>query len=1033
MEIPKHLLDQIRTGNILLFLGAGATVGAVHPEKRDMPQGQKLANLIAEKFLGHEYQNKPLSYVAELAISEASLFKVQTFIAETVRDFEPAPFHRIIPTFVWKVIATTNYDLVLEKAYNACVERSQELSICKKNGESIESRLKSGKNVLYLKLHGCVTEINNEELPLILTVDQYVSHKNGRSRLFDRLTEYSYEYPFLFVGHSLADPDIRAILLTLDQLKSARPRSFMVGPSVTDAEARFWETKKITALKCTFEEFITSINGTINLSLRKLATISTAYDYPILPRFKTTGLKPSESLLSFLSNDVDYLHKSFATTSSNPKAFYKGYFSDWDPIVKQYDVRRGITDSILSEVFLASEDERETLQELYVLKGHAGSGKTVLLRRLAWDAAIDFNKLCLVAKAQVEIDYHPIEELFTLCKERIFLFVEPASDNTEKIISLLSKAKQAGVLLTVISAERHNEWNENCTPLESHLSQDYSLKYLTNKEINELLIKLATFNSLGYLESLTHEKQVEQLSKRAGRELLIALHEATLGKPFSEIILDEYQSIPSLQAQSLYITVSILHRLGVGVRAGLISRVHGISFSTFKEKLFQPLEYIIFAMKYEHTNDYLYTTRHPHIAEMVFEQVLSSSQDRFDEYVRVISCLDVDYHSDLVAFKGLVKARRLMQLFNDPQMIRQLYDHASKRSPNDPLLMQQMAIFEMNSPGGSLANATELLQQAHSRLPWYKPIMHSLSELALKKSEKVSAPIEKEKFRSEAQNLATKLTSQHPETSHSHYTLIKVSMAKLSEALATGDEPSIERLIKDTEKSISASKQIFPNDSTILEVEASFFKLINDEPRAFEALKKAFATNKRSPYIALRLASMYAQTPNGAAAVDVIKEALDLNPGDRDLNFKLAMLLSDHASTNLSEVRHYLRRSFTNGDGRYSAQFWYARCTFLLNEIEEAMIIFKTLRNTNLNIALKRDPIGQVYRTTGELDEFQGVITRLELSYAFLRRDGTADDIFIYRYHQHGCDWADLCVGNRVAFNLAFTYRGPIAMNLRRI
>ena len=137
-----------------------------------------------------------------------------------------------------------------------------------------------------------------------------------------------------------------------------------------------------------------------------------------------------------------------------------------------------------------------------------------------------------------------------------------------------------------------------------------------------MLTKLGTFDSLGYLKSLPHEKQVEQLSKRAGRELLVALHEATLGKPFSEIILDEYNSIPSLQARSLYITVSMLHRLGVGVRAGLISRVHGISFSAFKEKLFEPLEYIVFAKKHDPISDYLYQTRHPHIADMVFEEVL---------------------------------------------------------------------------------------------------------------------------------------------------------------------------------------------------------------------------------------------------------------------------------------------------------------------------------------------------------------------------------------------------------------------------
>ncbi|GAI61061.1 unnamed protein product, partial [marine sediment metagenome] len=42
--------------------------------------------------------------------------------------------------------------------------------------------------------------------------------------------------------------------------------------------------------------------------------------------------------------------------------------------------------NILSEVFLASEEEKRNRVEFYLLKGHAGSGKTVILKRLSWVA-----------------------------------------------------------------------------------------------------------------------------------------------------------------------------------------------------------------------------------------------------------------------------------------------------------------------------------------------------------------------------------------------------------------------------------------------------------------------------------------------------------------------------------------------------------------------------------------------------------------------------------------------------------------------
>ena len=63
MEIPNILIRQIQNGNVILFLGAGATKGAIHPEGKDSPSGKELSNLIAEHFLGSEYKDMPLARI----------------------------------------------------------------------------------------------------------------------------------------------------------------------------------------------------------------------------------------------------------------------------------------------------------------------------------------------------------------------------------------------------------------------------------------------------------------------------------------------------------------------------------------------------------------------------------------------------------------------------------------------------------------------------------------------------------------------------------------------------------------------------------------------------------------------------------------------------------------------------------------------------------------------------------------------------------------------------------------------------------
>ena len=486
---------------------------------------------------------------------------------------------------------------------------------------------------MYLKLHGCITDINDIRTPLILTPDQYITHKQGRTRLFEKLQGYAYEYPFVFIGYSLSDIDIRAILYELNQLGDAKPRSYIVTPNMTPAEVKFWEGRKISHIPMGFKDFLYELDSSIPDTFRGLSTFVDKSEPPIYKRLNITkenGI--SESLTTFLNRDVEYIQSEHKTEQSDPQAFYKGYFVDWSPIVDNLDVKRSITDNILTEVFLSGEEEKRETCEFFVLKGHAGSGKSVLLKRLAWEASVQFDKLCLFAKQASFIDFEPISELYRRYNERIFLFVDPVTEFAEVIEQIIPKARKEKIPLTIISAERYNEWNISCAHLDAYLTQVYDLPYLSEKEIEGLLNLLAKHKSLGYLQEKSFAEQKEALGKHAGRQLLVALHEATMGKPFSDIVFDEYSSISSPRAQSLYLTVCIFHRLNVPVRAGLISRVHDIPFAEFSESLFKPLEFIVFARMNEKIRDYEYRTRHSHIAEIVFERVLSRSQDRFDEY-----------------------------------------------------------------------------------------------------------------------------------------------------------------------------------------------------------------------------------------------------------------------------------------------------------------------------------------------------------------------------------------------------------------
>lgn len=1031
MEISQILLDQINKGNVVLFLGAGASIGAIHPNNKKIPTGDQLVKKISEQFLNGTCNDKSLQYVSELAVSETDLYTFQKFIYDEFKDFTPAHHHEILRTFKWAAIVTTNYDLIIESVYNQNNNPLQSLVTFKKNGERIDDRLTVHNSLLYYKLHGCLTEIADENLPLILTPDQYITHQKNRSRLFERVKELSYEHPFLFVGYSLADLDIRSMLNHLDMSVDTRPRSYMVGPEISDIESRMWEKKKISSVKMKFDDFLNHADGYTNRELRKLTFFKDDVSTHVISnRFinQETKIKTSDSLNAFLEFDALYLHPNLAVENSSPRDFYKGYFSNWSPIINNYDIDRNIKDAILSEVVIQDENDRLSNQEFYLINGSAGSGKTVLLKRLAWDSTQIFDKLCLFLNSDVPLKYEPIEELYSLCQERIFLFIDNISEYIEDIKYVFKRANRAKLPLTIISAERINVWNTDCKELEALLTRDYTLKYLNDNEVVALVDKLEEHNSLGFLSDKPKTERINALSEIYGRELLVALHEATLGKPFEDIIYDEYNSISDLNAQSLYLTICVLHRLGAQTRAGLISRAHNISFTDFEQNLFKKLESIVFTKRNYTINDYLYQSRHQYIAEIVFERVLTNVGSRYDEYIRIISCLDVDYESDRHAFAGMTNARKLLEIFKNPELIRGIYKLAHERAPENPKLLQQEAIFEMLAAGGSIDKSFKLLTEAYDLNPKDPVVAHSLAEVYVRKSEKASNNVSKDKYLEEAKKLCNKIISKG-EGSHAYHTLIKLNLNQLRNLSENSDASSIERLIKDTEKIINESRIAYPDQSFLLEVEAKFNEMLSDNPKALSALTKAFDINKRSTFIALRLANFYEKTGDVGKALNTLRESIEVNQSDKDLNLKYALLISDQPNPVWTDIKHYLRKSFTQGDTRFEAQFWYARCLYILNDIQVAKGIFEILKDARMDNYIKKQIKG-VLKEDNQVKIFNGVILNVESTFGFVKRDISGDTLIFFKNGEINQSWIKLKKYQRVRFKIEFNFRGAVATGM---
>lgn len=1029
MEIPHTLRESVREGRAVLFLGSGASYGAIRSNGDEFPLGAQLGDLLSDKYLGGEDKNQPLSVIAEYAISETDLITVQYYLRDIFSDGEPADFHQLIATFKWAGLATTNYDLIIERAYQTCEGALQELVPFISDRDRVDHKLRSENALPYLKLHGCISRCDEPQLPLILTIDQYVTHRKQRDILFRRLSEWGGQYPIVFVGQQLQDPDLRQILLELSDEGIQRPRFYVVTPNPSERQIRFWETKRVSALQGTLEEFLRELDQDTDPALRAVKLPDR--EHHIERKFVDKDAQLSIHAIQMLDQDVFYLHSDLATERTNPAEFYKGYSYGWDAIQSSYDSKRNIEDTVLSDTVLIDDVDRPSVGDFYLIKGHAGSGKTIILKRIAWEAMAEFDKVCLYLDADRELDTEAIFEIIEKVGERVFLFVEKAVSHLSEIQRLISKARDGSYPLTIFAEARTNEWNVDHGSMESLINDVYEVKYLSRKEIPALIGKLEAHKALGLLESMSEAERVSAFENKAGRQILVALHEATMGKPFEDIVFDEFRHVIPDEARQLYLTICSLNRLDVPVRAGLINRVHRISFDDFKERFFGPLESVVFTREY-YGHDMAYSARHPWVAEIVFERALPKPESRLDLYIRLLDALDIGYEADRKAFRNLIRAKNLLYLFADPKMVRAIYDTAYSIGSRDPYYYQQRAIYEMKRENPALMEAYNLLRKASDISPTDRSILHSMAELELQRAESSHDSREARRHMEAASSLAARLTGRRAVNSFGYHTMCKIALLKAREVIqaSSDNDQMVTEAIKEAEDKIQNALQRFPDDQYLLDAESQLSEVIGASEKAKAALKRAFARNPMSPYIARRLARLYADSGELDEAKIVLTKCLEGLPNDRGVHAVFARLLTKHFPSEGDAAEYHWRRSFTDGGANYDYQFWYARQLWLNDKKKEAKQYFGSLRSAHVSPHVRQKVRGLVSDDDSSPRVLKGRIERLEENYAFLSDELSDEWAFLHRSNVEEEAWEKLEYLNPISYQVGFNYRGLAALNI---
>ena len=542
---------------------------------------------------------------------------------------------------------------------------------------------------------------------------------------------------------------------------------------------------------------------------------------------------------------------------------------------------------------------------------------------------------------------------------------------------------------------------------------------------------------------MSKDEQKHELREVLGRQLLVALLEATSGMPLMEQIAEEFKSIHPPEARLLYLDICSLHRFGPPVRAGLISRIHNIGFDEFEGRLFKPLEHIVRLRKDSKSGDYVYEARHSHIANVVYETAFRSQEERFDNLVRVVTKLNPSYSYDLEVLGQVLRADNVSKAVADEARARQIYDAAIESVGRKPFILHQRGLYEMHAANnaGRLDIAETFLNEALAAESHNKSIKHSLAELDLKRSRLAVDPLARQSWRRRAEERAGALTigSNSP---YPYDTLMKAAVDEVKDALRAvegeNQEASVLHLgesIQKAEETLRRGLQKFPNEARLLGQEGELSSALTNAERAESSFKKAFSLNPRSTLLARRLVRILRSKGAFSEAEGVLRKAIEANPGAQELHYELATTLmesSPDADQQQSEtILYHLRRSFAVGDKNFQAQFWYARQLCIVGRYDEAGPIFEKLAHLRVPFTDRNEMRGELKTSAGQPTRCSGSIVVAKASYGLLLADSPRLHAFIPASEIDGSG-GELLPGDKVSFRLAFNLRGAVALGVAR-
>lgn len=661
----EEVFRTLREGHSISLLGAGASVSD------HIYLGKHLIDYY-QSIIGKQLGTDNIVEFVDILSNDPSFNRLNfdMEVAGWLRRISHNKAHLTFLSIPWYSVVTTNFDLLIEHAYDQLTRENRAEYELKAIRSITEANYSGDRTqLLYYKLNGCISSL--DKYHLVFSNKDFELQKKCYKQVLSRLKEMSPRINFISFGYSYSDPFASEILGRFEKFDyRLKKRLWAVDPFINLDRLPFYTSKNICVIKLSFQEFMEQYDNWRNENA--LGIIKRSKIKILDTNNKAVQIKPVT--LVKLKDFIEPLQEDARRAFITGKQFYLGESPNYGVILNNFDVVHDnniVTAKRELNRFLKASISN--LIPIISIVGNFGNGKSTHTFRLL-NQLLTIDMPDSIGLQITNYDNFPIQALEELVKnaeaKNVFIYADDieVDSNFKNLLHLrgqLSSAQLVEKNIFIFTSirqnilERHKKSHSIANSLE--ISFDSILK---EEELTDLLKKLANEGIVNYYDTNNLQNEAKRILQAYGGDSFLSLMDLVTRGEHKRYLLSAVDQL-SKEMQNALLYTACLHRFKLLMPAGVLRQLITGDWNTFKQNIIDVEGKGLLVQKVNNSTDLApdlyFNTTHPALADLLVNELIPKKR-LFGYYDKIVGAFPpTSYASKLLInlFKAIKKEELL--------------------------------------------------------------------------------------------------------------------------------------------------------------------------------------------------------------------------------------------------------------------------------------------------------------------------------------------------------------------------------------